>query len=580
MAPAVKARKSGKKSFFLDWLPYLVIFILALLVYKQTLQFHLIEFDDKSLIIDNYRFIKNPGNVLDAFRHGVFYINGHSPNADDYYRPMLTISFMLDAQMGGLGLAVYYRTNLILHIIASCLVFYFFTRLSYSRQTSFLFASLFTVHPLLSQAIAWIPGRNDILLALFGIPAFLSYVKYSLAPRYKFLLLHLLFFMLALFSKESAVVILPLCLSYSVLILGDGVTGVFSKESVIRFLRKNLLFFTGWLALLGLWWWMRHQALSSNTYKPSWTQELHNLITNLPVLLQYIGKFFIPWPLSAWPTAGSVPSVQSVASITGMCMVVLLSVGLVFSKLKNNNRIIWGLGWFILLVLPTLIIPFFVGLEQRVYLPVLGVFVIIAEIDFVKFFDYSKKSAIGLSIAMTLFLSLIAYRHAQCFQDRSSFLRNVISTNPTYIPARLSLAELYDHNGIYDLAEEGYKQVLEISPKEKVINNNLGVLYSKQKRMPEAEKCFLREMENNPDYADSYFNLGILYFQQYKDSLKMEFYLKKAIEKNSDHVNAMKFLAALYYEKNNTISYLLYVEELQKRGFPPPPPHLLKVLNP
>jgi protein O-mannosyl-transferase len=93
-----------------------------------------------------------------------------------YYRPMMTISLILDAQIGGASPFIYHFTDIVIHLLASCLLFLFFKKLNYRKDLSFFFALIFAIHPVLSQAVGWIPGRNDTLLTVFILLAFIAFI--------------------------------------------------------------------------------------------------------------------------------------------------------------------------------------------------------------------------------------------------------------------------------------------------------------------------------------------------------------------------------------------------------------------
>jgi tetratricopeptide (TPR) repeat protein len=52
-------------------------------------------------------------------------------------------------------------------------------------------------------------------------------------------------------------------------------------------------------------------------------------------------------------------------------------------------------------------------------------------------------------------------------------------------------------------------------------HNNLGLLYSEQKRYDRAIQEYQKAIEINPNYAEAHYNLGVLYYAQndYKNSL-------------------------------------------------------------
>ena len=159
-----------QKLFLTRWKPYFWIAVVGFLLYARTVLFKFVYLDDNSLILDNFFFIRRLSNIAAAFRNDVFI---SSSFADAYYRPLLTTSFILDAQLSGQSPVLYHLSNIIYHIIASMLVYKLFKTLKIKKDTSLILALVFVVHPVLTQAVAWIPGRNDSLLTIFFISSFL-----------------------------------------------------------------------------------------------------------------------------------------------------------------------------------------------------------------------------------------------------------------------------------------------------------------------------------------------------------------------------------------------------------------------
>lgn len=126
---------------------------IGLMVYAQTLFFDFTDLDDDILVLRNFHFLSHISNLLKSFQTDVF-VGG---SANIYYRPVMTLSFMMDASFGTPAPFIFHLSNVLMHLLACCLVYLFFIRLGASKMTAFLFTSLFTVHPVLTQAIAWIP---------------------------------------------------------------------------------------------------------------------------------------------------------------------------------------------------------------------------------------------------------------------------------------------------------------------------------------------------------------------------------------------------------------------------------------
>jgi len=170
------------------------------LLYAKTIFFNFVYLDDNYLILDLQHFIKNPANIIKSFSEDVFI-----SSLDNYYRPIFTISLIFNALIAGTSPYLYHLTNVLIHVLACCLLFLLLTELDYKRELSFVAALFFTIRPVLTQAVAWVPGRNDSLMAVFFNCVFLLFsALFKTRESKKSYFLHLLFFLLALLTKESA----------------------------------------------------------------------------------------------------------------------------------------------------------------------------------------------------------------------------------------------------------------------------------------------------------------------------------------------------------------------------------------
>lgn len=105
-------------------------------------------------------------------------------------------------------------SNVILHILDCWLVYALGLAWTRMRSAAFWAAAFFAVYEGHQEAIMWFSGNNELLLFLFGGSSLWCWIKASSRPRSEWLLraAGLLLFILALLSKESAYIFLPLFL--------------------------------------------------------------------------------------------------------------------------------------------------------------------------------------------------------------------------------------------------------------------------------------------------------------------------------------------------------------------------------
>ena len=118
--------------------PYALIAAAVLLVYFGTLFSGFTYLDDDGLILNNLVFLGRPENAFAAFSREAF--NG--AGGGSYYRPLLLVSLIGDAFLGGSSPFFYHFTNRALHALA-CMALVAFLRAWGSGALFSLMAALF-----------------------------------------------------------------------------------------------------------------------------------------------------------------------------------------------------------------------------------------------------------------------------------------------------------------------------------------------------------------------------------------------------------------------------------------------------
>jgi tetratricopeptide (TPR) repeat protein len=137
-------------------------------------------------------------------------------HADDLYRPVTTLSFFLRA---GAGALVPHLVNVALHALNVALAFLLARRVNGGVVAAALVAALFAVHPIGADTVTNIAGRADLLAAAAVLGGTLLHrraIEGPRAERGRWLGLLALVALLGVFSKENAVVLLPVLVLYDV----------------------------------------------------------------------------------------------------------------------------------------------------------------------------------------------------------------------------------------------------------------------------------------------------------------------------------------------------------------------------
>ena len=276
----------------------LFLLLPAIIVYIQVKTFDFSPLDEQWMILKSQAELQHWKTLLTSF---------HTSIADYYYRPLVTCSFVIDYHLGKINPGVYHFTNLLLHLACVLVFFKLMLLFGFDRMKAFLVALLFSLHPVLVHAVAWVPGRNDSLLCLFSLASVYFLKQYYMHASIKNFLLHLLFFILALFTKETAVILPPVFL-----ILHVGSKQPFSlKESS----RLGM-----YVLLLVAWWLLRVEQVVG--LPDSGMSLSERGLSFLKVLCIYCGKAVLPLQLSIYPTLANSSLILPLLTlgVTGFCI--------------------------------------------------------------------------------------------------------------------------------------------------------------------------------------------------------------------------------------------------------------------
>ena len=515
------------------------IIILGSAVYFKALFFGLTYLDDNLWVLDYQPFLKNLSNIFRIFAQP-------DPLGNFFYRPLVYLSFALNAQFGGVSPFGYHFLNILIHIVNACLVRRLFRTLEYPSGLALSGALIFTVHPALTQAVVWIPGRTDSLLSLFILLSFGNFPRFLKTKKKIYLFRHILFFVFSLLTKETAVVLPVICFLYAYLMMGR-------KEELFE--QKRPCFFS-WLLIIGLWLMIRKIVLSHAGALTVITAA-QSLFENLPALISYFGKVYFPVNLSV------VPFLKDLSLTYGGIVLVGGAILLLLSKHKRMSHIYFGACWFLLFLLPSLVLSFLKH-EYRLYLPIVGCLILLFETDILKAIIKQRRAAVILTLGVISLFSMITFQYSNKFKDGLTFWESAVETSPHLPLAHRNLGAIYHLQKHRDKAQREYRKALELNSKEPMAHNNLGIIYKEDRQLELAEQFFKKEIAVNPDFAEAYFNLGLVYFEKEKYEEAAALW-QKTVELDPRFVKAYKQLAAYYLKKNDLKQFNYYTNELKTK---------------
>ena len=489
---------------------FVVAALVPLLLYARTATYGFVHADDADLIAGNQPFLSALGNVPRAFARSYFEVEGDLTAQKTYYRPVAIVSFMLDAARSGDDPRGYHLTNILLHSVATCLLLALALAWGAPAWAAFGGAILFAVHPVNVQAVAWIAGRNDLLLAVFGLLSLIAWTKGALGVGslgvggWAWLGVHTAAFALALFSKETGLFFPVLAVLHQ------------SFVQRARPSRAQWVALAADAAVVVAWAVLRANALGQSSELT--LRSIQIAVVNLPQVLLHAGKMLAPVRLNV------APGVDAIGAIVGAVAVAL------FFLLVPKREAIAAAVWALAFLLPTLLVPGLPAYEHRAYVPMIGVLLaVMGRLPPSPSLRRAGKPA-TMYLVIAVFLAVTVARQP-VFHDAFAYWTDA-AKDPQFGPiANVNLGQLYEGEGRLADARREYLRALERNPDTPKAHNDLGVVLMKLEEPELALTHFREEARRHPWNADAWYNLGL--FEEIRgDSAAARRYYERAIAEN------------------------------------------------
>ena len=539
-----------------------MVVLAALALHARTIGFGFSYLDDDALILEQQATLTEPSAVWRAFARPYFSTSPTLPSSGRdhaYYRPLVTASFALDAAWSGSHPRGYHVTNVLLAALGAGLLFRLLLGFGYRPGVALFGGLVYAVHPALTEAVAWIPGRNDSLLVVFALAAWLL-LGYSIGTlggfrtsrdgvaqakparphatalpprRWGSRLAHLLAWLAALLCKETALV-LPLVYAGHLVLI---------ERRPLRSLAAPWLL-AGWGCVLALYLVARAYVLPDHLGAAGVTAG--SFASSVSLLVSSLGKLVLPVHLSVmatpedgrlWPGIVAACALAAIAFVPGV----------------RRRHVVFALACFVAFVLPGAPASRMLALESRLALPAIAIVLIACEVAdrlawpprtaarlaalarsarvrlpektterFIAAQLRSRKSPSAATVAhrafgaerlaagavLTAGLAAVTFSYAGSFRDRLSFAQAAVSGAPHSALAHRNLGVAHHLAGQTALARREYEAAVAADAGEPIVHNNLAVMLMAEGRLPEAEQELRAELSVNPNYAVAHDNLA------------------------------------------------------------------------
>jgi tetratricopeptide (TPR) repeat protein len=526
----------------------------------------------------------------------------------NYYRPITLLSFVWNDRLLGHGAFGYRLINVGLHAFNSFLLFLFLTGLFKKKAVALYAAILFAILPVQEWAVNYEVGRGDLLQAFFLLLSSISLVSYLSRPRILLLFISLISFLLALLSREAAL-LYPLFVAVIVFCFYkqqreerktpvtkiDQYLASSNQTAQPSFVASEIVRLAlPYVIIAVLYYFLREVFFPLvNIKQPIGLSDLGQWIA---LSIQYQVRFIFPW-------AGFWFAHYLIENIFFDVAVLFSFIGLIYlwimkRKPEEKAVVYFGWGWLLcswLFLWPTRNSfakqgPYLA--EHFLYFSSIGFSVLVAcAVSVLK----EKKQqtytflSIGLFYGSIIFFAnthwttekrllqhvfslenrkeavayrQLLYRYGQNIDDVKAMIAK--SDRPTERALwTQKLGSLYRSQGHYPEAIDMFRRVIEMDPNNLEAVNELAVCYLETNDYAKGKEYLTKVVELDPENGDAYRLLGEAAYH-HGEFFEASKNLEKALFYQPDHETIIQFLAMSYFLSGNKPAYVSTVDSMDK----------------
>jgi len=513
----------NKRFFSTERWQLLLIALLCLILYSNTI-LHDYALDDKAIISKNPLTQQGISGIPEMFTHPQYY--GAINRETRLYRPVPMATHALEYEIFGKSPHVSHFINILLYLLLCILIY----KLLYSWLGSvypalpFLATLLFVMHPIHTEVVANIKGRDEILTFIFLVASMITGSGFLRKKSAWQFFLCLLFYGLALFSKEDALpflLIIPLSFYF------------FEKKDV-----KNQLLVFGLMVLLTIGYWMVRSAIFSGAGSYHLLSSYHQyaaspseaMSTATGSFIDYLRLLFFPHPLVWSYSYNQIPLIPWTHWKAMLSILILAGLSLYsLAGLKRKHLPAFFILFFLLSwsIISNILFPISAVFAERfMFIPslafVTGLSWVLLKLTgnlnqpFLPLQMHSvkgKKILLVILLVLTLGYSVKTVSRNISWKDDFTLFNNDIRYLPDNVLANYFLAGELVRKSIHSTPPEKEHladQALLYLGRSVAIDSTFyeghflsGILLFYRQNYPEAIRKFTTALQANPDFPDT-----------------------------------------------------------------------------
>jgi tetratricopeptide (TPR) repeat protein len=556
----------------------LIIFIFTFAIYANSIRNNY-AFDDDVICLKN-KYVQNGlGNLKEIFTKGFTY--AFDGNNTGSYRPITLLSTALEIHFYGNKPHRHHFINVLLFSL-SCVVLYLLLRKlfnNYNYILPLIITLIYAAHPIHTEVVANIKSRDEILVFFFFVLSMFLFIEYIDKNNIAYLFISLIFYFLALLSKENAMsffLIYPLILHF------------FRKTNF----KKIFVLSLPYIGVLLIYFLIRNSALDVMTFKTkidlinnslmAAENTADRLATAIYMLGRYIYLLVFPITLSCDYSYNSNPII-SFSNIKALLPLLFFLGSLIFAiySFAKRNYFSFAILFFMITLSTVANIFMIIGssmAERFLFTPSLA-FAMIVGLLLVKIFKIDLvgnklKNIPILAILLLLLISAYSIRTVArnpMWKDNDHLFFEDVKNSPNSFRMHNAVASTIRIRGenekdikkkqiIINEAIKEYNKSLSILNRQSESWYNIGVCYYMINDIPNAINSYNKCIEVDSTYKAAYNNLGVIYFNK-QDYDKALLYFTKAVELDTNFADGIANIGAVYHNKGKYEQAISYYEK-------------------
>lgn len=423
-----------------------LLFLGAAGLYAPTVRFAFVNWDDGAYVT------ANPEVLRGLTGQGVVwaFTSGQTGN----WHPVTWLSHMADTTLFGPGPAARHLVNILLHGVATGLLFLLLASWTGEAGRPALVAALFAVHPLHVESVAWISERKDLLCAVAGLAALGAWTAWTRRGSRAAYAAAVALFAIGLASKPM-IVTLPFVMlladAWPLRRLGVPPTG---SEIRRRCIEKAPFFALAAASAIVTMFVQRGAGAMELGDRLPMADRFGNAAISVVL---YAGQAV--WPVGLAPFY-PWPARVSLAAATGAAALVAAVTGIAVMNFRARPWLAVGWLWFLGMLVPVAGLVQ-VGLQSRAdhytYLPLAGLF--IAAVWAIPFpvSRYARFAALGGCTAVVGLLAGTTLAQERLWKDGLALWTRGVACYPGDVTNRTNFAHALEMANRFDESVRAYE---------------------------------------------------------------------------------------------------------------------------